>query len=262
MAEVTRHQPGSFSWAELATTDAPAAKKFYTSLFDWGVSESPFGSGPEDIYTRLQIRGQDVGALYPMQKDQKQQGIPPNWLPYVTVTQADDAAKKANSLGGTVLMEPFDVMEYGRMAVVKDPTGATFAIWEPRKHTGAQRVNENGAFCWMELSTEDPKKAGKFYADLFGWTLKPSSMDGNYTELWQGDAPIGGMAGIGPEQKGVPSHWRVYWQVEDVDASAAKAKSLGGNVVFGPMDIPTVGRFASLSDPQGASFSIFKPAPR
>ena len=260
MAEVSRHNPGSFSWAELATSDAPAAKKFYTSLFGWGVEDNPFGSGPDDIYTRLQISGKDVGALYPMRPEQRQQGVPPNWLPYVTVTRADEAASKAKALGGKVLMEPFDVMTFGRMAVIQDPAGATLAVWEPREHIGAQRVGENGAFCWMELMTRDAAAAGKFYAGLFGWTLKPSTFDGNYTELWQGETPVGGMMAITPEMGPMPSYWGVYWQVGDVDASAAKAKSLGAKVMVGPQDIPTVGRFAALQDPQGAMFSIFKPA--
>jgi hypothetical protein len=262
MAEVKRHDPGSFSWAELATSDAPAAKKFYTSLFGWGLQESAFGEGKDDIYSRLQIAGKDVGALYPMRPEQKQQGVPPNWLPYVTVARVDEAARKAKSLGATLLMEPFDVMSYGRMAVLQDPSGGTLALWEPKEHIGAERVNEDGAFCWMELLTRDLPKAKKFYSDLFGWTIKSSQNDDKYHEIWRGDAPIGGMMAITPEMGKMPTTWSVYWMVSDVDKSAAKAKSLGGSVMKGPEDIPTVGRFAALRDPQGAFFNIFKPAPR
>jgi predicted enzyme related to lactoylglutathione lyase len=260
MTEVKKHDPGSFSWAELATTDPAGAKKFYTSLFGWGIEESPFGPGSDDIYTRLQLTGKDVGALYPMQKEQRSQGVPPNWLPYVAVTSADETAKKAKEIGGKVLMEPFDVMEHGRMAIIQDPTGGTIALWQARKHIGAQRVNEPGGFCWMELLTKNPSDAGKFYADLFGWTPKNSRFDESYTEFWKGEAPIGGMMKIKPEWGEMPSNWSVYWQVKDVDESAAKAKSLGAKVVVEPQDIPTVGRFAALQDPQGAAFSVFKPA--
>jgi uncharacterized protein len=262
MAEVKRHNHGSFSWAELATTDPAAAKKFYTSLFGWGVEESPFGSGPEDIYTRLQHTKKDVGALYPMRPEQRSQGVPPNWLPYVTVNSVDEIAKKAKGLEGKVCMEPLDVMTYGRMAIVQDPGGAALALWQAREHIGAQQINEPGAFCWMELLTRDTAAAGKFYEGLLGWKAKPSSFDGSYTEFWQGEAPIGGMMAIRPEWGEVPPHWTVYWQVDDVDASTAKAKSLGAKVLAGPQDIPTVGRFTSLQDPQGAAFSIFKPATR
>jgi uncharacterized protein len=262
MAEVKRHDPGTFSWAELATSDAPAAKEFYTSLFGWGLEESPFGDGKDDIYSRLQVAGKDVGALYPMKAEQRQQGVPPNWMPYVTVAKADDAAAKAKSLGGTVLMEPFDVMSYGRMAVIQDPTGGVLSIWEPRDHIGAERVNENGAFCWMDLLTRDAAKAKAFYSGLFGWTVKPSANDDKYFEIWHGETPIGGMMAITPEMGKMPSNWSVYWMVPNVDASAAKAKSLGATVMKGPEDIPTVGRFAILRDPQGAMFNVFQPAPR
>jgi uncharacterized protein len=262
MAEVTRHNPGSFSWAELATTDPIAAKRFYTSLFGWSIEDNPFGPGPEDIYTRLQQTKKDVGALYPMRPEQRQQGVPPNWLPYVAVTSADEAAKKVKQLGGKILMEPLDVMTFGRMAVLEDPAGATLALWEAREHIGAQRVNEPGAFCWMELLTSDAKATARFYSDLFGWTAKESTVDNSYTEFWQGESPVGGQMPIKPEWGRVPPHWTVYWQVEDVDATTKKATSLGARVLSGPQDIPTVGRFSSLQDPQGASFSIFKPAPR
>ena len=161
-----------------------------------------------------------------------------------------------------MLAEPFDVMSHGRMAVVRDPSGGVLSLWEPKDHIGAQRVNEDGAFCWMELLTRDPEKAGKFYSQLFGWTAKKSTFDGNYTEFWHGETPIGGMMGITPEMGAMPTNWSVYWMVSDVDASAAKAKSLGASVMKGPEDIPTVGRFAALKDPQGAFFNIFKPAPR
>ncbi|MGH9368795.1 MAG: VOC family protein [Thermoanaerobaculia bacterium] len=259
MTEVKRHDPGSFSWAELATPDPAAAKKFYTSLFGWGVADTSMGPGPEDVYTRLQIGGKDVGALYKMVAEQRSQGVPPNWLPYVTVSSADDTAKKAKELEATVLAEPFDVMTYGRMAVLQDPTGSTIAIWEARQHIGAQHVNEPGAFCWMELLTGDIAKAGKFYAGLFGWTVEGSAFDSSYTEFWRGETPIGGMMPIRPEWGSVPPHWTVYWQVTDVDESATKARSLGAKVLVEPQDIPTVGRFATLQDPQGAAFSLFKP---
>jgi len=262
MAEVTRHNPGSFSWAELATTDPAAAKKFYSALFGWSVVDNPFGPEPDDIYTRLQQTQKDVGALYPMRAEQRRQGVPPNWLPYVTVSSADETAENVASLGGKLLMEPFDVMTFGRMAVLQDPSGATLALWEPREHIGAQRVNEPGSFCWMELLSNEVDKTAKFYTNLFGWTAKASTFDDSYTEFWQGEQPIGGLMKTKPEWGPVPPHWTVYWQVEDVDATTAKAKSLGATVLTGPQDIPTVGRFSSLQDPQGAAFSIFKPAPR
>ncbi len=257
MTEVTRHAPGSFSWAELATTDTKGAKAFYTALFGWSYTDGPMGPGPEDVYTRLQLGGKDVGALYPMMKEQRAEGAPPFWLPYVTVDNADEAARRTRDLGGKVCADPFDVMDYGRMGILQDPTGGTLAVWQPGTHSGAQRVGEPGAICWLELSTNDAEKAGRFYSGVFGWGLKP---DPQYTEITRAGTPMGGIMPMPPEMRGVPPHWSVYFMVADCDASADKAKSLGGTVGFGPKDIEKVGRFAVIQDPQGASFCIFQPS--
>jgi hypothetical protein len=217
MTEVTRHEPGSFSWAELATTDTKAAKSFYTALFGWTFTDGPMGPGPEDIYTRLQLGGRDVGALYRMMKEQEAQGAPPFWLCYVTVASADESAKKARSLGGRVIAEPFHVQDYGRMAILQDSSGATLAVWQAGTHTGAQRVNEPGALCWLELATRDPVQAKKFYAGLFGWGLKepadPAGMP--YTEIERGGQPMGGILTMGPEMAHVPPNWSPYFMVAD-----------------------------------------------
>jgi uncharacterized protein len=257
MTEVTRHAPGAFSWAELATTDTKGAKAFYTGLFGWSYTDGPMGPGPEDIYTRLQLGGKDVGALYPMMQEQRAQGAPSFWLPYVTVENADEAARRTRDLGGKVCADPFDVMDYGRMGIIQDPTGGTLAVWQPGTHSGAQRVGEPGAICWLELSTNDAEKATRFYGGVFGWGSKP---DPQYTEITRGGTPMGGIMPMPPEMRGVPPHWTVYFMVASCDASAEKAKSLGGTVAFGPQDIEKVGRFAVIQDPQGASFSIFQPA--
>ncbi len=261
MTEVTRHEPGSFSWAELATTDTKGAKAFYASLFGWTFTDGPMGPGPEDVYTRLQSGGKDVGALYRMMKEVEAQGAPPFWLCYVTVESADEAAAKSKALGGRVIAEPFDVQDYGRMAILQDTSGATLAVWQAGTHIGAQRVNEPSAFCWLELATRDGAGAKDFYSSLFGWGLKESTDPGtDYTELELKGRSIGGILPIRPEMGVMPPSWGLYWQVADCDASAAKAKSLGGRVFFGPKDIPKVGRFAVVQDPQGATFSIFQPA--
>ena len=191
MTEVTKHEPGSFSWAELATSDPQGAKEFYSGLFGWSIKDNPMGPSADDIYTLLQISGQDVAALYKMMKEQAAQGVPPNWMCYVTVEDADETAKKAKSLGATVITEPFDVMDYGRMAVIQDPEGAIFSIWQPMKHIGVRRVEEPNTMCWCELQTRDAAKAGKFYTNLFGWSLKTS--DPAYHEIMRRRRRIGGI---------------------------------------------------------------------
>jgi predicted enzyme related to lactoylglutathione lyase len=255
MTEVTRHEPGEFCWAELATTDAKGAKDFYTSLFGWTFVDNPMG--PEMVYTRLQLGGKDVAALYTQMKDQREQGIPPNWMCYVAVASADETAKKATELGGKVLQPAFDVMDFGRMAVLQGPEGAVFSIWQAGTHTGAQRVNEPGAMCWCELWTRDPDASSRFYQRLFGWTLKGN--DPSYLEIQRGGKSIGGIMPMRKGMEGVPPAWGVYFMTADCDATAKKAASLRGGLMMGPQDIENVGRFAVVKDPQGAAFSIFQP---
>jgi len=255
MAERTKHEPGTFSWVELATRDGAAAKRFYTSLFGWGVDEMPVGDGT--TYTMLTKNGKRVGALYQMSA--QQQGVPPHWNSYVTVASADDSAAQAKKLGGNVMLEPFDVLDAGRMAVVADPTGAVFSLWQPKRHIGADLVNEPGAFCWNELYTTDPNKAADFYMGLFGWTKDARHMDyGEYVIFNRGGRQMCGMMQIPKEWRPVPPHWLVYFSVDDCDASVAKATSLGAKAMMPPMDIENVGRFAMLTDPEGAGFAVIK----
>jgi predicted enzyme related to lactoylglutathione lyase len=256
MAEVTSHEPGSFTWAELATSDPKAAKAFYTGLFGWSAVDNPMGPGPDDIYTRLQIGGKDVGALFKMRPEQAAMGVPPNWGTYFTVLSADETAKKAKSAGGTVVVEPFDVMDFGRMAVLKGPEGAVFSIWQPKTHYGFQRVGEDNTAGWTELQTAEADKSTKFLVAVFGWTLKEDPK-GAYTEFKVGKKSIGGIRPLGPKETLQP-HWLIYFQLADCDATVKKAQSLGGKVLMPATDFEKVGRFAVLSDPQGAVFAVIQ----
>ena len=163
--------------------------------------------------------------------------------------------------GGTLVKEPFDVMDVGRMAIIQDPTGAVLEVWEPKKHIGAKILNEPGALCWSELTTRDPKAAEAFYTKLFGWTSKDSSGDAGgmqYTEFNNQGQPGVGMLTMPAEMPAhVPSYWMPYFQVADCDASTAKATGLGAKVMVPPKDISKTGRFAILGDPQGAMFALF-----
>jgi len=258
MPEVTSHAPGNFCWIELNTSDPGAAKKFYTGLFGWSAEDTP--AGPDMVYTMLKINGLEVGAMCALQPDQKAQGVPPHWMSYVSVESADAAAEKATSLGGTVFAGPFDVMEHGRMAVIQDPQGAVFCVWQPKAHIGVKLAGDTGTFGWDELWTTDRKKAAEFYTGLFGWGAKEGDMgeQGIYTEWQNSGQSIGGMMEITPEMGPVPPNWLPYFMVDDVDATAEKTQSTGGKVMVPPTDIPNVGRFAVLGDPQGAMFAIIK----
>jgi hypothetical protein len=257
MSQITTHAPGTFSWVELGTTDAEAAKKFYTGLFGWEPMDTP--AGDAGTYTLLKLRGHEVGGLSRMQKEMIAQGVPPHWLPYIAVTSADDTTKKATSLGAKILAGPFDVMEHGRMSVIQDPTGASFAVWQAKAHPGAGVRDEPGSISWCELLTTDAKAAGRFYAGLFGWTAKEMPMmDIPYTIFSSGPAQVGGMMTILKEWGPMPSNWLTYFATADCNALVEKAKKVGAVVVKPPADVPNVGRFAVLQDPQGGTFAVIQ----
>jgi uncharacterized protein len=258
--EVTSYTPGDFCWPELATTDPEGAKRFYTALFGWTVTDNEMGGGA--AYSMLYRNGKDAAALYALREEMRASGLPPFWMSYVSVKSADDTAKRAQELGATVAMPPVDVGEHGRMAVVSDPTGATFGLWQPRKQIGARVMGEAGAFCWNELYTRDPARATAFYGELFGWRpegVKMAAPPYDYTIYMLGEMRVGGMMEIPKEWGPVPPHWLVYFAVDDVDAAEAKARSLGARSVLAPADVPNVGRFTILKDPQGAAFALFRP---
>ena len=255
MQETAQYGPGTFCWVELGTTDAAAAKKFYSELFGWGMTDNPMG--PDMVYTMLKLDGKDVGGLYQMQSEM--QGVPSHWLSYVSVKSADEAAEKAKSLGATLMKEPFDVGDIGRMAVIQDPTGAVFAIWQAGLSAGAGIYNVPNSLCWNELATPDAEKAGEFYTGLFGWGKEVKDMgEMTYTLFVNGERQAGGMYKPTPEMGEIPPNWLAYFAVDDADAKVAKASELGATIVVPPMDIPEVGRFAVIQDPTGAVFGIIK----
>ena len=266
MGERTSYEPGTFSWTDLGTTDADGAKAFYTGLFGWEPEDAPVGDG--QVYTMLRIGGKSVGALY------QSEDVPhPAWLSYVTVEDADAAAARAKELGANVITDPFDVMTAGRMTVLQDPTGAVFAVWQPKESIGAQLVNDPGAMSLNQLNTIDVAAAREFYGELFGWrTEQVSSGEQEYWGLYNGDNLNGGMMPMPDEQAqaGIPSHWIVYFTTTDLDESVAKIEERGGRILLPPLDIPGVssspdaepepggGRIAVAHDLQGAVFALFE----
>lgn len=250
MTHVTTHPPGTFCWIELMTSDSAGARSFYTGLFDWSVSENPMGE--MGIYYIFRKDGADAAAMYQAGPDM--QGVPPFWMSYISVEDTDAMTEKAKSLGGTVRMGPFDVMDHGRMTVLSDPQGAAFAIWQPKANPGVGVRDEVGALCWNELQARNLDAAKTFYPALFGWEMKDSP---EYTEWRAGGQSIGGMLpSHAPEP--VPSFWLPYFAVADCDAAVARAQSLGGSVFAPAFDVPNVGRMAVLGDPQGAHFAIIR----
>jgi uncharacterized protein len=255
MSERTSYTPGTPSWVDLGSPDLDAAVEFYGALFGWDVHEA---GDPEQTggYRMAYLSDKPVAGMMPLM----QEGQPPAWTTYVSVEDADATAAAVREAGGSVIAEPMDVMDVGRMAVFADPAGAVFSIWQPRAHPGAGLVNEPGAFTWNELNTRDPDAAKAFYSAVFGWEIAEHEMGemGTYVEWKQGEDPMGGMMDMrGRVPDEVPPHWLTYFAVEDTDATVEKVKELGGGVAFGPIDIPA-GRFAVVHDPHGAMFAVIK----
>jgi predicted enzyme related to lactoylglutathione lyase len=255
--EMPEYKPGTFCWVELGTSDSDAAKNFYRQLFGWGYVDNPMGD--MGVYTMIKLDGKDVGGLYKLLPDMVAQGVPPHWLSYVSVTNVDETVEKMKAAGATIMNGPFDVGTAGRMAVVKDPVGAVFAIWQAKGNSGSGIYNVPGSFCWNELGTSDTKKAGEFYSNVFGWSRETHNFGPiEYTLFKNGDRDAGGMYQLMPEMGPVPPHWLVYFAVDDCDAKVQQATGLGAQVMKPADDIPGVGRFAILIDPQGSAFAIIK----
>jgi len=214
---------------------------------------------PDAVYSMFQLEGSDAAAAYTIRAEQRAQGVPPHWMLYVAVENADDAANRAAQLGGVVLAPAFDVFDAGRMAVLQDPTGATFSVWQPKQHAGTGIVGVAGTLCWADLSTPDQARAGEFYFGLFGWTVATEDESGHgYFHIKNGEEFIGGIPPATHRDSNTPPHWLAYFLVSDCDGAAAKAKELGAQFYMPPTTFEDVGRFAVLADPQGALFAIFQ----
>jgi predicted enzyme related to lactoylglutathione lyase len=253
MARIESYTPGSFCWAELATTDAAAAKQFYGEMFGWTAVDMPM---PEGVYTLFQADGNDAAAVYTPGP-----GVPVHWGVYFSVASADETAARIGPSGGKLIAGPFDAHDAGRMAVAQDPQGAVFSVWQAKRHIGATHGGPLGMVVWPELATTDPAGAAGFYTRLFGWKTKPETgvAEAPYTEWVNGGSSIGGLLPMqGNQWQGVPPHWMVYITVANCDERAARAAQIGGKVCVPPTDIPNVGRFSVVADPQGAAFSLIQ----
>jgi predicted enzyme related to lactoylglutathione lyase len=259
MTVKTSHEPGTPCWIDLGTPDQDAAGEFYGSLFGWELEEDENAEETAG-YRTAQLDGKAVGGVMKLMGE----GQPPAWMTYLATEDADATTARAREAGAQVLAEPMSVLDYGRMAVLADPTGAVFGVWQAGSHSGAERVRETGSVVWSELNTRDPDAAKAFYADVFGWTYQEEEFEGTgtYTTIKLGETTVGGLLDITervPEE--VPNHWLVYFAVDDADATLATLGERGGTVAFGPVDIPSVGRIAVVQDPFGAAFALLQPDP-
>jgi uncharacterized protein len=278
--ERVRYIPGVPCWVDTGQPDPEAAVAFYSGVFGWEFEEM-MPPGSEGKYFVARLRGGDVAAVGSLPEAAPQTAA---WNTYVWVESADETAGKVRDAGGTAMMEPFDVMDAGRMALFADPEGAAFCVWQANKHKGAQIVNEPGSLNFNDLNTRDVEGAKAFYGAVFGW--ETLALEGGF-QMWtlpgygdhleesdpdirkrnaELDAPVGfedvvaSLAPIPEDQPDVPPHWGVTFAVDDADAVAAKTTELGGTVIVPPLDAPWV-RMTLIADPQGATFTASKFVP-
>lgn len=252
-----QYDEGVPSWIDLMSPDVDASKAFYTELFGWDARDEHDDEGNR-IYVSFMMDGKEVAGLGGQLPGTE--GMPAAWNSYINTSDADATAKKAERAGGSVLMAPMDVMEAGRMAVLRDPSGASICLWEPRQHIGARLVNGTGLFGWSELLTRQPDAVRSFYEEAFGWQLVDQDMGpaGTYTvATFDGHRSFAGLMQM-PEDvpDHVPNYWTIYLGSEDVDADCKRVQELGGAIVAEPFSIPGVGRVAVVADPQGGTFNL------
>ena len=249
MATPTTGEPG---WIDLGSSDVDAAHAFYTALFGWTVDVVPDGGG----YGIFRLDGKQVAGVGPRANEEG----PSAWTMYVLTDDAAASAAKVTEAGGTVIAPPLEVMTAGTMAIVADPSGAVMGLWQPNEHRGFEVMRSAGAYCWVELNAKDLPSDKLFYWNAFGWDPAESTVPGTaYTEFKLGGASVAGALPMYPEAPpDAPSNWLVYFAVEDAHATVAKLTELGGGLFHAVSDIPGVGRFAVVHDPQGAVFAILE----
>lgn len=252
MPERTSHPHGTPSWVDLATTDIDAAVAFYEPVLGW--TAGPDQGSEAGHHRMFTVNGRSVAGGSPLAAAT---GMPPVWTSYVTVDDVDTAVERVVGAGGAVLAPPFELLASGRMATITDPGGAALGLWQPRDHIGAELVNEPVALCWNELNTREPDRAAAFFGEVLGWDAVETESAGpsRYWVFRLGDREIAGMLLMTEEWGEMPSHWMVYFAVDDCDATVQRVTGGGGEVHVGPMDGPP-GRFAVVADPQGAAFSV------
>ncbi len=261
---------GWFVWEELMTTDVAAAATFYGKVAGLTTEKAPF----DPNYTMWKASAGNMGGLVAMPAEAKAMGAAPSWLSYISTDDADATARAAEALGGKVLRGPFDIADGGRIAILQDPQGVTFAIYANAKASGAPPAPQLGQTSWHELVTTDIVAAMNFYQQLFGWSLM-TDMDMGPQGLYRmfgpegSDAPFGGMYVKSAQQPG--PMWLPYIKVADARPATKKARSLGANIIHGPAEVPGGGWIAMGFDPQGVMFALHsvpgkatspKPAPK
>jgi uncharacterized protein len=251
---VDANQPeGTPTWLDLGIPDLDRAMEFYRALFGWEYDVGPAEYGS---YTMCLLRGRRVAALMPNPDPDADAFW---WNVYLATDDCEAAAKRVTEAGGRVLHPPMDVMEHGRMAIVRDAVGAQFGLWQGRAHVGCQVVNEPGALVRNDLVTPTPEPARDFYAAVFEFTLDRNTdmPDFDFTFLRRQDGHE--VAGIFGNPAATSSSWATTFEVEDTDAVVSAANDAGGSA-DAPQDM-LYGRYAVVTDPFGTELSVIARPP-
>lgn len=249
---------GDFCWTELSTPNLTASKNFYQEIFNWNYADHTMQAG---VYSMMRVGEDELGGAYEVTEEMKAHGVPSVWHAYVLVDDVNKMTQKAKELGAHIIREPLEVMEMGKMAVFADPTGAVISIWQTNGQPGKSLdKNKHGATTWFELKTTDMKKAGEFYSQLFGWDMHSEEVQPGmqYVTFKNGPVPVAGMIQLTDKMVPMPSNWSIYFNVSNLDAAIEKAKKMGGSVLYHPVDMPKVGRFTAIQDPEGVVFSVIQ----
>jgi len=259
MTEFTSYRHGTPCWVDVTSSDIGAANAFYSGLFGWDAEDLGEEAGGYTMYT---LRGKRVAAGSPPPPGSEV--APPHWTTYLASDDVDETAQKIRDAGGTVLMDPFDVFDSGRMTIAQDPAGAVFGVWQAGTHIGAELANEPGTLNWNECQTGDPAAAGAFYSGVFGhgYEERPMTEGGPaYGVLSVEGRGVAGVLQLEGEMKEIPPNWSPVFSVADSDGTVAKARELGGTALMPGMDLPEIGRLAVIQDPTGAAFQVLQPPP-
>lgn len=249
---------GRFLWYELLTTDPEKAQDFYTKLLGWGLEN---WSGPGMEYVMWKCFDVAIGGVLELPAEAKQAGAPSHWLPYIGTPEVDQTVELARRKGAQVHVPPQDIPTQGRFAVLADPHGAVFAVYQPLREPPPSHPPEIGDCTWHELVAGDDKQAWQFYSSLFGWQKHGQGHDmgplGMYQEYGLPGIPfpLGGIFKK-PADMPAPPHFMLYFKVADVGPKAAQVKALGGQILNGPMEVPGGDFIVNCLDPQGAAFSL------
>lgn len=254
MYQVTKYPHGTFSWAENISTAAALASAFYQELFGWSARDLPMGENQR--YTLFQLGADKVAALVPMPSAMQAAGAASFWANYVTVDDVDILAPVVAAAGGTILFGPADVGDSGRMLYFEDTAGAQLGLWQPGTHIGAGIVNVPGAMLWNELLTWDAQASMDFYSRLLGWEFFIA--ESGYIFILNRGRNNGGFLKLDDSFGAMPTHWRTYFHMTDIDRAIGLIRDRGGEIHFPKLEIPGEGCFTFVSDPAGAQFYLMQ----